>query len=75
MGRGLPPDGYRWTGKGMEIELIDPDWCPAGHPADLVKRGIHRCAVHGYAIHHEWTCSCGQLIWRVEGQFVGEQCR
>lgn len=68
------PDGYRWTGRTEhEIVLIDPDTCPAGHPAELVRRGFTRCSdpAHGRR-HNTWTCACGQTIYRVPGAFVGE---
>jgi hypothetical protein len=71
--RRLPPDGYEYTGRTPhEIQLIDPEHCPAGHPADLIRRGWDHCATHGS--HNNWRCACGQQIWRVEGQFVGELC-
>lgn len=73
----LPPkDGYEWTGRTpTEIRLVDPLFCPAGHPADLVRSSHINCERHR-VLHPEWWCSCGQKIWRFEGAFVGElPCR
>jgi hypothetical protein len=65
-----PPDGFEWTGRGMEIRLIDPEWCPTGHPAMLIRRDFAHCAEHRG--HNAWTCSCGQVIYRHAGEFLGE---
>lgn len=67
------PDGYRWTGRGLEMVLIDPLWCPAGHPFEWGQRGpLDYCELHGQ--HNTWRCECSQQIWRVNGEFVGERC-
>ena len=63
-----PPDGYRWTGRQTEIELIDPDWCPAGHPVTSFRRGYAHCSRHDG--HTYWTCQDDHDIWRVPGEFV-----
>lgn len=56
------PDGYRWTGRtDLEIALIDPEVCPAGHPVELVRRG--------YDGRTWWLCACGQEIRRQDGAF------
>lgn len=67
------PDGYEWIDGGPAMRLIDPEWCPQGHPMQLVQRGWNHCKAHDH--HKRWTCGCGQQVWRVGGQFVGEQCR
>jgi hypothetical protein len=74
-----PPlkDGYEYTqaAPSTEIRLIDPVWCPAGHPTLLTRRSEVNCQQHR-ALHHEWTCTCGCIIWRFEGAFVDElPCR
>jgi hypothetical protein len=63
------PDGYAWVDGGPAIRLVDPQWCPAGHPAVVVRRDLPRCEQHRY--HHAWTCRCGQAIYRHDGEFVG----
>ncbi|GAA0739290.1 hypothetical protein GCM10010199_63090 [Dactylosporangium roseum] len=73
---GPPPDGYAYIGGGPAMQLIDPVWCPTGHPAELIRRSTYRCQAHGNVLHPSWTCSCGQEIWRVAGEFAGElRCR
>jgi len=64
-----PPDGYRWTGRQTEIELIDPDTCPQGHPFRFGQRGFVFCAEHHG--HTVWYCECGETIRRDSGAFVG----
>lgn len=68
--RGPPPDGYEWTGRQTEIRLIDPTWCPTGHPIESFRRGYTHCSQHHG--HTYWTCECGQDIYRAPGQFTGE---
>lgn len=70
------PDGYEYAEPtGTQIRLIDPVWCPAGHPAVLTQRSHINCQEHG-ELHHYWTCACGQVIWRYRGTFVDElPCR
>ena len=68
-----PPDGFRWSGRTPhEIVLIDPATCPAGHPAEIVRRGLERCDDWAHDGHKSWTCRCGQDIYRADGAFVGE---
>lgn len=64
------PDGYeRWGEQGLV--LIDPDWCPTGHPFAFGQRLSNTlCRRHGH--HHAWLCACGQRIWRVPGAFVDQ---
>jgi hypothetical protein len=65
------PDGYERTGRTpMEIRLIDPEVCPAGHPMRLVRRGWSHCALQHH--HESWTCACGQEVWRVGGVFIDD---
>jgi hypothetical protein len=64
------PDGYRWTGRQFEIQLIDPVDCPAGHPVYKgIRGGPQQCREHGD--HFRWRCGCGQQIWRYDGTFHG----
>jgi hypothetical protein len=70
----LPPDGYAWVDGGPGIVLVDPEWCPAGHPMELHQRGYAPCAEHKG--HPQWTCRCGQVIYRGGGEFVDVlECR
>ncbi|MET7395631.1 hypothetical protein ABZS66_19285 [Dactylosporangium sp. NPDC005572] len=74
MKRPPPPAGYEWTGHGMEIQLIDPVGCPAGHPIRWGQRGYAPCAQHHG--HPTWTCRCGQVIYGLDGAFLAElPCR
>lgn len=69
-----PPDGYRWTGRTEhEIVLINPEVCPTGHPANLVRWGdIAHCREQAHRHRHlSWQCACGQLIYRAAGAYVG----
>ena len=64
------PDGYRRAADGVGLVLIDPIYCPAGHPFEFgARQSIVRCEKHG--THYSWICACGQWIYRVEGAFVG----
>lgn len=68
-----PPDGFRWSGRTEhEIVLNDPEVCPAGHPAQLVRRGFERCTDWAHSGHNSWTCACGQDIYRADGAYVGQ---
>lgn len=63
------PDGYeRWGEQGLR--LIDPEWCPQGHPFEGGSRGFVPCVEHDG--HPSWRCPCGQKIYRHAGEFVGE---
>jgi hypothetical protein len=72
MDRFEAPDGYRLTGRGPEVELIDPAWCPTGHPVEQFRRGFTQCTDWEHQGHTYWMCSCGQDIYRAPGAFVGE---
>lgn len=62
------PDGYRRRGE-HGLVLIDPDWCPAGHPFAFGQRGAPvLCREHD--THNSWICACGQWIYRAPGAFV-----
>lgn len=64
------PDGYApWGEQGMA--LVDPVFCPAGHPIEHLSRGgVAKCWEH--QDHVMWRCACGQLIYRHDGAFWGE---
>lgn len=62
------PDGYEWTGNGMEIRLVDPVDCPAGHAYRAGQRTIAPCVEHHG--HPAWWCACGAKMIRLDGVFV-----
>jgi len=68
--RGEPPDGHRWTGHGTKMELVDPLWCPQGHPILAFRRASVPCPVHHR--DYAWYCSCGETIYRDSGAFTDE---
>lgn len=72
MSRPAPPDGYRWTGRGPEIVLVDPDTCPAGHPFTFGQRGYTHCSERSHHGHTYWLCACGQETYRAPGAFVDQ---
>lgn len=65
MTKGPPPDGYRWTGNGWEMALIDPTECPAGHPFRFGQRTFAHCEEHRG--HPAWRCDCGVEMIRDHG--------
>lgn len=69
-----PPDGYEWVDGGPGIRLIDPEFCPSGHPFELYQRGYAPCIEHRG--HPKWSCRCGVVVFRDAGEFVTElRCR
>lgn len=66
------PDCYAPWGE-MGMALVDPTWCPAGHPLlKFTRGGVTHCADRSHEAHLTWACSCGQLIYRIPGVYVGE---
>jgi hypothetical protein len=64
-----PPDGYRWTGNGMEMVLVDPARCPeCGRAWPFGQRTYTACARHRG--HPAWQCGCGAKMIRLDGVFV-----
>jgi hypothetical protein len=63
------PDGYERLPNGG-IRLVDPLWCPQGHPFVSGQRGYAACSEHHG--HPQWTCACKQKIYRHAGAFVDE---
>lgn len=71
-----PPlkDGYEYTGRGLEIRLIDPVDCPRGHRYAFGQRTHSPCSEHHG--HPSWWCACGAQIYRHDGEFFSRlPCR
>jgi hypothetical protein len=66
------PDCYAPWGE-MGMVLVDPVWCPAGHPIEqLTRGGVTHCSDPEHQPHLTWRCACGQPIYRIPGVYVGE---